>query len=116
MKSALILTAALFLMGCDDTLKEAPKAQPSGPYWVTVQGTIFWTAHDTQGHTNVVIETEQGQSFTVVLLDYSPPAWAGLHGVFAYESADKDSGLWKNFIVKQRLSENLTNAQREARK
>src|SRR5271165_2325589 len=98
---------ALGLQACSDVPDTPPKAVQapapvSGAYWVTVQGTIRYVALGPDG-SRVVIETEQGQIYTVVLLDKTPPVWEGLRGVFAYESAGNENknGLWKNFVVKQ---------------
>lgn len=95
---------AVLLAGCEDTSQPSSPPAPTG-YWVTVEGTVRYVDRDSQGLSYVCIETEQGQNFTVKLLDHTPPVWQGVHGVFAYESADKTSGTWKNFVVKQRLPE-----------
>jgi hypothetical protein len=99
------LGVALLLHACGSpqkALAPAP-AVSNGQYWVTVTGTIRGVERDKDGHSHVLLETESGEIFEVVLLNYSVPAWTGLRGTFAYESASKDQGLWKNFIVKRRL-------------
>jgi hypothetical protein len=74
---------------------------------VTVRGYVRFVTYGLQdphsSYSRVVIETEQGQVFTVVLMDNVPPVWVGLHGEFAYQSQDAQIGTWKNFVVKRRL-------------
>jgi hypothetical protein len=94
------LAAGLLLAGCDDTPARPPA--PSGPYWAHTQGFIRQVDFK-DGYAYVRIETEEGQLFTVKLLDGAPPVWVGLHGRFAYEANDRASVTWKNFQVEKRL-------------
>ena len=110
MKYLALAALCLLSSGCDAPSKPAPAQtqQAQGPYWVTVQGTIWYvqTAKESpDGRSHVIIETDDHQAFTVNLLDVVPPAVVGVKGVFAYESAGNtdNNGLWKNFIMKQRL-------------
>jgi hypothetical protein len=106
MKTALLL--AVLLVGCADAPKSSPTPPPAPTgYWITTTGTVRFVSYGLQDpHTSlsrVVIETDSGQVFTVQLLDPVPPVWVGLRGQFAYESASKEAGTWKNFLVRQRL-------------
>jgi hypothetical protein len=77
------LGVALLLHACDSAPQKAlaPAAAVSNSqYWVTVTGTIRGVERDSQGHSHVLLETERGEIFEVVLLNYSVPAWQGLSG------------------------------------
>src|SRR5580692_6801399 len=97
----LALAGWLLTAACDSPPPVPAKPAPTA-YWVHVQGTVVHVQQNAGQPTYVVIETDDGQLFTVALTDAAPPVWPGLHGLFAYESASKEQGLWKNFIVQKR--------------
>jgi hypothetical protein len=73
-------------------------------YWISTQGYVREiVVRDGSQGSYVIIETEEHALFTVHLMDGVPPVWKGLHGQFVYESASKEAGTWKNFLVVKRL-------------
>ena len=105
MKFHWLLPLALALCACDsDPQVHQPAHQVSTGYWIATTGTVqqVGLTHDGR-YSFVIIEADDHQMFSVILLDPAPPVWVGLRGQFAYESSSKETGVWKNFLVKKRL-------------